>query len=116
MIFNDYVFSNRITVPKEVCKRLRIGQKKDGFTFAEAAKKLLVESKERPNDPISKKGRDANMQLLEDAQEEVKRKMEAEEAVEQFNSLPPEQQVAIMNQEGAKAQDAVAQEQMAQEL
>ena len=25
VIFNDYVFSNRITVPKEVCKRLRIG-------------------------------------------------------------------------------------------
>lgn len=77
---------------------------------------MLKESKERPNDPISKNGLEANMQLLEDAQEEVKRKMEAEQAVEQFNSLPPEQQVAIMNQEGERAQDAVAQEQMAQEI
>lgn len=67
VIWNDYVFSNRITVPKEVCKRLRIGQKKNGYTFADAAKKLLVESKERPNDPISKNGLEANMQLLEDA-------------------------------------------------
>ena len=116
VIWNDYVFSNRLKVPKEVCKELRVGQKKDGFTFAEVAKKLLKESKERPNDPISKKGLDANMQKLEDAQEELKQKMEAEEAVEQFNSLPPEQQVAIMQQEGERAQDAVAQEQMAQEI
>jgi DNA-directed RNA polymerase specialized sigma24 family protein len=116
VIWNDYVFSNRLKVTKEVCKELRVGQKKDGFTFAEVAKKLLKESKERPNDPISKRGLDANMQKLEDAQEELKQKMEAEEAVEQFNSLPPEQQVAIMQQEGEKAQNAVAQEQMAQEI
>lgn len=103
VIWNDYVFSNRLKVPKEICKELRVGQKKDGFTFAEVAKKLLKESKERPNDPISKRGLDANMQKLEDAQEELKQKMEAEEAVEQFNSLPPEQQVAIMQQEGEKA-------------
>ena len=103
VIWNDYVFSNRLKVPKEVCKELRVGQKKDGFTFAEVAKKLLKESKERPNDPISKRGLDANMQKLEDAQEELKQKMEAEEAVEQFNSLPPEQQVAIMQQEGERA-------------
>jgi hypothetical protein len=102
------VFSNRIECPKEVCRALRVGVKKNGFTFAEVAKKLLNESKERPNDPISKKGLEANMQKLEDAQEEVKKKMEADEAVEQFNNLPPEQQVAIMQQEDEKAQNAVA--------
>ena len=107
MIYNDYVFSNRIKVPKEVCKALRVGQKKDGFTFAEVAKKLLAESKERPNDPISRKGLDANMQKLEDYQEEIKAKMDAGRAVEEFNSLPPEQQVAIMQQEGEKAQQAI---------
>lgn len=116
VIWNDYVFSNRIKCPKEVCRLLRVGVKKNGFTFAEVAKKLLAESKERPNDPISKRGLEANMKKLEDYQEEVKQKMEAEQAVEQFNSLPPEQQVAIMNQEGQKAQDTVAQQQMAQEL
>ena len=70
-IFNDYVFSNRIEVPQEAQKRL--GVKGKHLTFAEAAKQLEKEIKERANDPISKAGFKAAMEDLEEEQEFVKR-------------------------------------------
>lgn len=70
-IFNDYVFSNRIEVPPEAQKRL--GVKGKHLTFAEAAKQLEKEIKERANDPISKAGFKAAMEDLEEEQEFVKR-------------------------------------------
>lgn len=56
VIFNDYVFSNRMTVPKENRKQLGLGIKDKELTFAKAAKKLSKEAEERPNDPISSNG------------------------------------------------------------
>ncbi len=53
VIFNDYVFSNRIKVPKTIRKKHRLT---DNITFADAAKELAKESEERPNDPISQNG------------------------------------------------------------
>lgn len=110
-IWNDYVFSNRIEVPEEVKKHLKVHGKE--LTFADAAKKLEKEISERPNDPISKAGFNASMEYLENAQEEVKAKMEAEKAQEAFNALPPEEQVAIMQQ--AAQQEQMSQEQAIQE-
>lgn len=52
VIYNNYVFSNRIKVPKE----LREQYKLDNVTFADAIKELSKESEERPNDPISRSG------------------------------------------------------------
>lgn len=110
-IWNDYVFSNRIEVPEEVKKHLKVHGK--DLTFADAAKKLEKEISERPNDPISKAGFNASMEYLENAQEEVKAKMEAEKAKEAFNALPPEEQVAVMQQ--AAQQEQMSQEQAIQE-
>ena len=53
VIFNDYVFSNRMKVPKAIRQKYKL---RDNITFADAAKKLGKESEERPNDPISKRG------------------------------------------------------------
>lgn len=72
VVYNDYVFSNRMKVPKDVKKRL----KTKGDTFAEAAKELSKESEERPNDPISKNGLDAFMSALSESQEELRMKNE----------------------------------------
>lgn len=72
VVYNDYVFSNRMKVPKDVKKRL----KTRGDTFAEAAKELSKESEERPNDPISKNGLDAFMSALSESQEELRMKNE----------------------------------------
>lgn len=70
-VFNDYVFSNRIVVPKAIRDKYKLrGTKK--LTFAEASKKLAKESEERPNDPISQRGLEASMQELMMAQEMIR--------------------------------------------
>lgn len=70
-IFNDYVYSNRIEVPKEAQKWL--GVKGKNLTFAEASKQLEEEIKERPNDPVSLASLKVQMERLEKEQEFVKR-------------------------------------------
>ena len=69
VVWNDYVFSNRLKVPKGMRDKYKL--KKD-ITFANAAKKLQKESEERPNDPISKRGLDALMQNIMTSQEGVR--------------------------------------------
>lgn len=73
VIFGDYVFSNRIKVPKTVRERHRLT---DGVTFADAAKELAKESEERPNDPISQNGLEYLMGDLMTEQEMIKAKGE----------------------------------------
>ena len=73
VIFNDYVFSNRMKVPKAIRQKYKL---RDNITFAEAAKKLGKESEERPNDPISKRGLESFMSALANGQEEVRIKNE----------------------------------------
>lgn len=71
VIFNDYVFSNRLKVPKAVRQKYKLRGNKS-LTFADAALKMAKESEERPNDPISKKGLMANMFNLVAAQERLR--------------------------------------------
>lgn len=68
VVYNDYVFSNRLTVPKDLKKKYKI----KGKTYADAAKYMSKESEERPNDPISQRGLDASMNLLTNSQEEMR--------------------------------------------
>lgn len=68
VIWNDYVFSNRIKAPKEVKKTLKLR----GETFADLAKNVQKESVERPNDPISKRGLDSLMSKLASYQEAIR--------------------------------------------
>ncbi len=72
VIFNDYVFSDRMKLPKKLKKKYSI----KGETFADAAKELSKESEERPNDPISQRGLEAFMSALAESQEEVRIKNE----------------------------------------
>ena len=73
VIFNDYVFSNRLKVPKDVKKRYKI----HGETYADAAKELGKESQERPNDPISNDTLEAMFSALTASQEEQRMKRES---------------------------------------
>ncbi len=68
-IFNDYVFSKRLMVPKAIRKKYKL---KDNISFADASKKLSKESEERPNDPISERGLMAMMSDLASTQEQLK--------------------------------------------
>lgn len=70
VIFNDYVFSNRLKVPKEFSKKYKLGNK--DLTFADAAELMQKESEERPNDPISKRGLEDSMARLQQVQEEIR--------------------------------------------
>lgn len=66
VIYNDYVFSNRMVVPEDFRKKYKIR----GKTYAEAAKQKSKASSEMPNDPITKRGLDAFMSALSESQEE----------------------------------------------
>ena len=68
VIFNDYVFSDRMNVPNSMRSSLGLSKGKN-LTFAKAAKKLSKEAEERPNDPISKRGLMSSMTRLQQAQE-----------------------------------------------
>lgn len=71
VLYNDYVYSDRLKVPKgiEGLPKSIIGK-----TFADAAKYLTKESKERPNDPISKRGMEDSINKLQTIQEIIRMK------------------------------------------
>lgn len=77
VIFNDYVFSNRLHPNEKILGQVNLPSKYKDNTFASIAEKINKEPSERPNDPISKRGLLANMSKLMQAQEEIKSKKEA---------------------------------------
>ena len=84
VIFNDYVFSNRLHPSEELLKSVNLSSKYRDNTFASIAEKINKEPKERPYDPIARRGLLANMSKLMQAQEEVKAIKEAKTEGRQF--------------------------------
>ena len=74
VIWNDYVFSNRLKVPKSIQKKYKLGKKE--MTFANAIDKLSKESEERPNDPISMRGLEDILMHMAIEQETLKSKQQ----------------------------------------
>ena len=72
VIFNDYVFSNRMFADGSLLESFNLPKSYDGYSFAAIAEKLGEESEERPNDPISKRGLLSSMSRLQQAQETVR--------------------------------------------
>lgn len=72
VVWNDYVFSNRLKPSKEMKKK----NKYKGTTFADIAKEIQKESEERPNDPISKNGLEAGLSRLATLQEGIRERKE----------------------------------------
>jgi len=91
VVWNDYVFSNRLTIPKDFAKKRKL---KPGITYAEAAKDLISEAEERPNDPISQNGMADVLGALMDNQEELKQKRAAAQIKRALAAMSPEE---IMN-------------------
>lgn len=116
VIWNDYVFSNRLKPSEEFKKKYKM----KGITFADVAKYIQRESEERPNDSISKNGLNSSMSILMTEQEKMRQKNSIknnnkfpiggfieveEEPVEEDNSdieafwgaaKTPEQRLAVM--------------------
>lgn len=83
VIFNDYVFSNRLFADGSLLESFNLPKSYDGYSFAAIAEKLGEESKERPNDPISKRGLLSSMSRLQQAQETVRQQtQEGQEGVQ----------------------------------
>ena len=84
--WDDYIFSKRLKIPKGFSKAYDLGNV-DKRSYADASKSLSKESKERPFDPISKKGRDAMLSRLQQAQEAQKYIDKADEAMNEIFDL-----------------------------
>ena len=83
VIFNDYVFSDRMNVPNSIRSSLGLSKGKT-LTFAKAAKKLSKEAEERPNDLISKRGLMSSLARLQQAQEIVREEKQASKEGRQY--------------------------------
>jgi hypothetical protein len=108
-IFDDYVFSKRIKPDKQTKKKFHVGEKSN-MSFADLSKKLEKESEERPNDPLSQAALTKQMHSLAEEQERQKAEEQKAEAEAMFESLPPEQQAAIMQQVAMEEQQAQQQQ------
>ena len=83
VIFNDYVFSNRLFADGGLLESFNLPKSYDGHSFAAIAEKLGDESKERPNDLISKRGLLSSMSRLQQAQETVRQQtQEGQEGIQ----------------------------------
>ena len=74
VLYNDYVFSNRLHPTDKELKEYNLPKKYKGHTFALIAEDMSKESAERPNDPISKRGLEASLGKLASLQEEQRMK------------------------------------------
>ena len=74
VLYNDYVFSNRLHPTDKELKESNLPKKYKGHTFALIAEDMSKESAERPNDPISKRGLEASLSKLASLQEEQRMK------------------------------------------
>lgn len=74
VLYNDYVFSNRLHPTDKELKESNLPKKYKGHTFALIAEDMSKESAERPNDPISKRGLEASLGKLASLQEEQRMK------------------------------------------
>lgn len=86
VIWNDYVFSNRIGVPKSVREKFKL-KGGDNMTFAEAVEKAQKASAERPNDPIEKRTLDTLLAGLMQEQETIRQKKAQKEQFSQMEDM-----------------------------
>lgn len=101
VIFNDYVYSDRIEADASTLKAFHLPKKKK-VSYAKIAKQLESEITERPNDSKSRAAFKKMMEKLAEEQERQKAEMEAARAREAFEALSPEEQAALMQQMAAQ--------------
>lgn len=77
IIWNDYVFSNRLKPTKKQLETVGFNPKYEGMTFAEVVEKVQQESAENPLDKISTDTLNENLMYLMTMQEEIRMKKEA---------------------------------------
>lgn len=112
-IHNDYVYSKRLEANEKVLKNNLLDKKYEGKSFADISKKLTEDRKKRPNDPISVRTNEENLDRLQGAQEELKLDNKTREVKRFLGSLNNDQLNALQ-QEMMDEYEAYA-EQLAQQ-
>lgn len=95
VVYNDYVFSNRLSPTKKQLKDNALPEKYENKSFAEIARLFARESSERPNDPISKAGLEVSMNKLEYLQEETKMIIDMKRANASIGNMTPMEQLEM---------------------
>lgn len=72
VIYNDYVYSNTLKIPKSYREKYKLG--KTLVTFADVARDIQKGIDETPNDPITKRGVESRMEELRQIHEEERMK------------------------------------------
>ena len=92
VIFNDYVYSNRLKPTAKQLEDVKLDPKFEGMTFADIAKEVQKESSIRPLDPISKNTLVDSMSKLTAIQEETRANKAQRQFMKEFRSMTPEEQ------------------------
>lgn len=92
VIFNDYVYSNRLKPTAKQLEDVKLDPKFEGMTFADIAKEVQKESSIRPLDPISKNTLVDSMSKLTAIQEETRAKKAQRQFMKEFKAMTPEEQ------------------------
>lgn len=85
VIKDNYVYSNRLHPTAEQLKSVGLPTKYKKYTYAKIAEELNKESKETPNDPISKRTLDSNFEKLKTIAEQSRKSFESETQMAQQN-------------------------------
>ena len=92
VIFNDYVYSNRLKPTAKQLEDVKLNPKFEGMTFADIAKEVQKESSIRPLDPISKNTLIDSMSKLTAIQEETRAKKAQKQFMKEFRAITPNEQ------------------------
>lgn len=122
VIYNDYVYSNRLTVPdfkkqyknkKEAPYEAQVLWNYSGRTFADAAKKIekSTGSDERSEDPIAQRGMESMLEVLAGIQEKEREKEKLREQQEAIDNMTPEEFAAMQQQQQLQQQQQAAMQQ-----
>lgn len=126
VVYNDYVFSARLTVPKrrqgtekeisDLAWEEKMLKPYEGKTYAEAAQKAYKNVQERPNDPIAKRGLETILGILANSQEKERAKKEHQDAAKEITEMSGQEFAqAKAAEEQQQAMEQAAQEQAIQQ-
>lgn len=131
VIYDDYVFSNRLTIPnykkeydkkKEAPYEAQVLWNYSDLSFADAAKKIEKNTgaSERPEDNVSQRGMESDLQVLAQVQEKEREKEKLKEIQEAIDNMTPEEFAALqqqmqMMQQQSQQEEIAQQEQLAQQ-
>lgn len=114
VIFNDYVYSNRLKPTAKQLEDVKLDPKFEGMTFADIAKEVQKESSIRPLDPISKNTLVDSMSKLTAIQEETRAKKAQRQFMKEFRAMTPKEQqdtlMQMMPQEESQPEEIMSEQ------